>query len=455
MQSQPSPISRAGSKWIMAAAAAGLLLVGGLVFYFVDFFPSLSHLNVRLYSGATTGDYYAGAARSVQIAQSHQGKIENVSTSGSIDNLKRLEQEHVHGRFALVQNGMPWPPGLQLVGHLPTQETVFLLGRGADRLRSFSDLRGLRIGGGPVGSGTAYLSESIFGMPSMKSLSVKLSFHPSDEQLRLITEGKLDLGVFVISEKSEFIKRALLVEGLQIAGLRGLESVTMNLAHLQARTMHQGLYDPVRNIPPVDKPVLSVNTLLVTNQEARRSEIVGMLQVMSELHPNFINYNRTVINETALNLPAGALDFYNNQGAEIFDRYLPHLMDLIPISNLVQLVMGVSILFNLMGLANRFILWRIDANRIAIEEEIEQVFGSNVLPEEIEIMNPLPEHAKGEGLHRLNALIGHLTGLESKCRKQSQSILVPMGAEMAYRYQEKLISTNLIAIKKYKLKLER
>jgi hypothetical protein len=130
-------------------------------------------------------------------------------------------------------------------------------------------------------------------------------------------------------------------------------------------------------------------------------------------------------------------------------------MDLIPISNLVQLVMGVSILFNLMGLANRFILWRIDANRIAIEEEIEQVFGSNVLPEEIEIMNPLPEHAKGEGLHRLNALIGHLTGLESKCRKQSQSILVPMGAEMAYRYQEKLISTNLIAIKKYKLKLER
>ncbi len=454
MQSSSHPALRTGPspRLIFAAAAAGFVILVGLVVYFVDFFPSLSHVNVQLFSGATTGDYYANAARAARAAEAKRGRIENISTNGSMDNLKRLAGEATHGRFALVQNGLPWPDGLELAAQLPTPEVVFFLGRDADRIQSFSDLRGMRIGGGAQGSGTAQLAESIFNLPAIRPLGVQLSYHNAEEQIQMLKDGRLDLGVFVISEKAEFIEKAV-AGGLQIASIRQLDSVSRRLPFLKARTLQQGFFDPVRNLPPADKNVLTVGTLLLTNTHARRSEIVGTLTALNEVFPNLINYNRIAVNDTGLPMAAAATDFYTNQGAEVFDRYLPKLMDLIPIANLVQLVMVVSVLFNLMGLGNRFILWRIDANRVAIEEEISTVFGENVLPEEIEIMEPQERHRSGEGLDRLNALIGHLTNLETRCRKQSQSILVPMGAEMAYRYQERLISTNLIAIKKYKARI--
>src|SRR5262249_23034044 len=57
------------------------------------------------------------------------------------------------------------------------------------------------------------------------------------------------------------------------------------------------------------------------------------------------------------------------------------------------------------------------------------------------------------GLHddevrsRLQSLIARLEALHARCRKQSLSILVPMGGEMAYRYQEALMADLLRALR--------
>lgn len=444
------PASILDHKLVLGGAAAAVFLIAGLIFYFVDFIPSLSHLNVELLSGSSTGNYYAVADRAVKTASQRRGTIRNVATNGSVDNIEKVSQAASSGVFALVQNGLPWPPGVQLVAHLPSHEIVFFLGRGADRIDSISDLRGMEIGAGPKGSGSAYLTESIFNIPALKALGVKLSYHTNDEQLQLLKSGKLDLGVFVISEKSAFIEKALLEDGMQIAGFREIQSLIQRLPFLKARQLDRGVFDPVRGIPSTSKSVLELDTLLITNQKAKRSQIVGMLTVMSDLMPNLLQYNRTVANETGLAQVDEARDFFAAQGPEIFDRYIPRLMDIIPISNLVQIGLVISVIFNLMGMGNRFFLWRIDANRLIIESEIESLFEANLLPEEIETLEPIEAHKSGPGLERLSAIIHHLSQLENRSRRQSQSILVPMGAEMAYRYQERLISANLIALKVYR-----
>jgi hypothetical protein len=271
----------------------------------------------------------------------------------------------------------------------------------------------------------------------------------------MLAEGKIDLGVFVISEKSAFMEKAVREMGMQIAGLRQCESISMRLPFLRAEYIAEGLYDPVRNLPPSRKKVLKVDTLIVSNGKASRSEVIGVLGVFGEIYPNLVNYNRAVTNYTGLREAPGARDFFNNQGPEILDRYAPRLMDIVPLGSLVQMAMAISIFFNLLGVGNRFFLWRIDANRFAMENLVREFFGAGLLPDEIAALEPMEAHRGAGAREKLDAIVAHLASLEARCRKQSQSMLVPMGAEMAYRYQEEIIRKNIVALKMYRARLEK
>ena len=54
---------------------------------------------------------------------------------------------------------------------------------------------------------------------------------------------------------------------------------------------------------------------------------------------------------------------------------------------------------------------------------------------------------------QLDELMLHLTALLDKSRQQSLSVLVPMGEEMNYRYQETMMAELLRALRQYKGRL--
>jgi hypothetical protein len=75
-----------------------------------------------------------------------------------VENARRLidDAKSCKVHFALVQNGIAYPDGhqLELIGRLPRPESLVILGRNVERIREPADLKGLRIGIGPAGSGT-------------------------------------------------------------------------------------------------------------------------------------------------------------------------------------------------------------------------------------------------------------------------------------------------------------
>ncbi len=431
-----------------------MLIAAILIFYFIDFFPDYSHVKIKIFSGPASGYYYEKVEEASKLAKIRNGRIENISTNGSSENIDRLTKSGEKGVFALIQDGMPQAKGIQLAAYLTAPETVFFLGRDADRIKAMSDLRNARIGIGPKGSGTAYAAEQIFGIPKIKTLNVRLSNHTVDEQVELLRAGKLDLGIFIIRDKSAFIEKAITEYRLQIADIRQLESISQRYPFLQPGTIPQGFYDPVENLPASEKKVLKVSTLLVTGSDVKRSQIIGLLSIFNELNPNFISHNRANTNWSGIPMASPGIDYFANQGPEILDRYAPRLMDIIPMSSLVQIIMALSVFFNIMGIGNRFRLWRIDANRVTIEKEINDFLGSVMLPDEIAILKPEPSHKIRIENGSLDAIINRLEALEEKCRIWSQSMLVPMGAEMSYRYQEEIISRNITALRVYRSRLE-
>jgi TRAP-type uncharacterized transport system substrate-binding protein len=430
------------------------LLVGGIAS--INLQPDLSHLDVTLLTGAAKGHYDEVGRRLSATAEEQKGTLRAVGTAGTVENVKRLVT-HAKAptvQFALVQDGLTWTEEqrktLHLVARLPSSETVFFLGKNADRLQHFAELKGSRIGIGPEGSGTAQLARQVFSGVGFDRLELKLETHPIGEQLDLLAKGKLDLGVIVIDENSQLIQAAIGERKLQIASFPEVAALAERSSFLRAGRLHAGHYDPVGLVPPTEKHVLQVDTLVCGDGSASRSETVTLLQLLEEAFPGFLKHNQALPNGTGLTQAPVAEHYFQSGGPDLLDEYFPTLADWVPLSNLVHILMAMSILFNLMGAGHRFALWRVDATRVGLEARWTELFGSATTPIELEVRDTQSFAGR---VDELRALAAELQVLKERCRKLSVSMLVPMGQELSYRFQETLINERLGALRVFMTRL--
>lgn len=436
----------------------GVALLLGLLAASLDFQHDLSSVHLSILSGSREGNYHAVAGRLARRIGAGHGSLRNVASAGSVDNVRRLVRaaSRCDVQVALIQDGQEWPRNaeLELLGRLPRSESVLLLGRDADRLDALEGLRGKRIGIGPAGSGVARIARQLFGSRDLSGLGARLESHSLAEQLDLAAEGRLDLALLVIDEDAPLVDRAIRERGLQIASLPHAAVLASRAPHLTTGRIDAGHYDPVRVLPATDKDVLRVDTLVVGNGCASRSELVGFLRALAEEMPDFLARNKGAPNDTGLPLASASKSFFDNDGPEIFDEWAPWLADIMPPGNWVYLVTVLSLLFNAMGFGNRFQLWRIDANRVRLEGELTKRFGETTTLGDIARLEPEPAHRTREFLESLHGVVASLEGLAARCRRQSLGVLVPMGQEMSYRYQETLIHETLAVLRAFMARAE-
>jgi TRAP-type uncharacterized transport system substrate-binding protein len=442
---------------VRVAVVVGIALLLALAIRLVDFTPSWSYLNVSLLTGGEEGQYFALGKKLAERTAKRKGKLEVVSSAGTVDNLERLTaaKQGCKAQFALVQDGIAPPQGsdLKLVARLLRSESLFFLGKGASRFKTFADLRGARIGIGPDKSGTSALVRAVFDHSDLASLGVKLEHHATDEQLDLLGKGALELGAFVTDEDASMIRVAIVDRGLEVAALANVDVVARRHRYLWSGRIGAGQYDAVRMLPPEDRQLLRVDTLLVTNGCASRAQTVAMLSALDELMPGLIEHNRKKGESTFFPSDRTAKSFFTNQGPELADQHVPWLVDIMPPSNWVYVMMTVSVIFNLMGVGNRFRLWRIDVARVRLERELRDVLGQRLTNEELYDLEPEPQHDQTVA-GRVEALHHELVALRDRCREQSLSMLVPMGQEMAYRYQEDQIEGLITGVRRFEGRLK-
>lgn len=440
MHARPSFLKNHGPRLLAVVLSVAAL---ALVVARLDLAPSLSHVHVRLLSGSPEGNYHAMAGLFTAAAAKKRGRIENVPSAGSIDNLERLAAaaKTCEVQAAIVQAGLPFPksPVLELYGRLAKAESMFFVGKNADQIKDFAQLAKNRIGVGPERSGTARVAHQIFESHELSRLGVVLSHHANAEQLDLVEKGALDLAAFVIDEDAAFITSVIRDRGLQIADLAHADVIARRFPFLRHGRIGAGQYDAVRMLPPSDRRVLRVDTLIVGNRCAKRSQIMGLMAALDTVFPEFVRHNRETPNATGLELAAAAKTFVDNGGPELLDEYLPRVSDVMPPSNWVSLLMAVSVLFNLMGFGNRFVLWRIDAARVRVERDISALFGPAATRGDIARMEPAGDLLSPTLGAELDRLVGELDAIATRARKLSLSVLAPMGGEMAYRDQETII----------------
>lgn len=437
---------------------AVLALVGFLVSR-LNLARDLHRLDARMLSGPPEGNYSANVDDLSRIAREGGGKLVNISTNGSAENVERLVKAaggSCDVQFALAQDGAnvaAASPKLQLVARLWKAESVFFLGRDADKITALSSLAKMKIGIGPAGSGSAVVAKQMFELPELAALGVVTSNHPLAEQLDLAAKGELDLAVFVMDEDAPFLVNAIRDRGLQIAGFNHLDVVSRRLPHFRTGRIGAGQYDPVRLIPADDKRVLRVETLVLTNGCASRSTIIDVMTVLSRRFPELVRHNKDTPNATGLPFANAAKGFLEHEGPELADEYAPWAVDVMPPANWAYVVMAVSILFNAMSAGHRFRLWRIDDARVKLENELSKHFGAGATLGDITRIDPEDKHRTKETRAAIDSLIERFEALADRSRRQSLSMLVPMGQEMAYRYQEGVIYETLAVLRAFRTRI--
>jgi hypothetical protein len=434
-----------------AAILIGALGVLAFVIAGLDLQPNLARVKVAILAGSEGGNYHAIVARLSAEARTDRGQIENLASQGSVDNIERLAaaRQTCRAHFALVQDGLDWPPDLELVARLPRSESVFFLGRDADRIHALTDVQGFRIGIGPEGSGTARLARNLLESRDLASLGLTLTHHPLDEQLSLLQSGALDLGVFVMDEDALMIENAVRDRGLAILSFPRAEVIARRLARVSAGHIGAGQYDPLRMLPPTDKTVLRVDTLVVGNGCAGRSTTTGLLILLARVFPDLLRRNQDTPNSTGLPLAGASRSFFESGGPDFATQHIPWAVDIMPLSNWIYAITAVSLLFNFMGLWSKFRLWRIDAHRVKAEGRIPALFRPGITPAEIARFAPTQEHRGARHRAEVTDLIATLETLRAQCRQQSLSWVADMGQEMPYRYQEHLMSELLDTLRSF------
>jgi TRAP-type uncharacterized transport system substrate-binding protein len=443
------------SRYLKASLLGGILLLIGLLVAFSDHSPNLAHVRVGVLSASPQDNYYAIVNALSAEARQQKGHIDNIPSAGSVENISRLVASRtscdVH--FALVQEGLNWPTGsqLELIGRLHKAESLVFLGPEADRIKALTDLRGMRIGIGPIGSGTEHVARQV--LAPLAELDLILEPQGIEEQLAKLERGELDLGAMVINEDAQLLAEAVRERGLQILSLPNAEALARRLPFKRVGRIVAGQYDPVRVLPREAKDVLEVDTLIVGNRCARRSATKGFITVLATVFPDFVHYNRDTPNRTGLPLAPAARSYFDDDGPDILSVHAPWVADIMPAASWVQLILAVSLLLNAKSMWHRFRLRRIHANRRRTEKAISLLVGSGVTVSEIADMTPSEKHRTPEARAQLDTIIDQLATVLERSRQQSQSVLVPMGEEMNYCDQEGDIADLLDALRAFRDRL--
>ncbi len=428
-----------------------LLVVVGLLFVVIELNTDLDHLKLKILSGPERGYFHQLGVQLAGEAKKHKGKLINVATGGSHDNLQELRVAAAKGgvRFALMPDGIKYPdPGrYQLVARIPKPLTFFFIGRRDNGYQYLADLKNARIGIGPRGSGNALIAHYLLGDKDLDGLDLCLSYFSQKEQLEKLRQGNIDAAAFLTNMDDPLIIEALR-SGLEIISFANAEAIVKRKPAFHLEKVFTGQFDHVNLLPKKDQTVFTVESLLVTNKGAARADIVVLLNLLNRAFPDFIEYNRSQAQNTVLSKARDLRDFIENGGPNVLDEYAPALVSVMPPANMFHYVLVISLLMNGLGIWNRIRLWQIDKTRAELEQRIIQCFGENLSLVEIKNLNAQATKINDVNLDQINDLVDRYQQLLLRCKSYTSSMVTPMGMENVYRYHENLISEQLTALKK-------
>ncbi|MEO1289473.1 MAG: TAXI family TRAP transporter solute-binding subunit [Chloroflexota bacterium] len=195
----------------------------------------------------------------------------------------------------------------------------------ASALTRLTDLEGLSISVGEVGSGVYPLATALLeqnGISEDNATYVNLGSADAASQLQA---GNIDAIFLVISARSDLMLELLRDESVELMNLSRAAAYRSYFPYLTDVIIPQGALDLIDNIPNEDITLLSTTATLVVRDDTPEDYILLLLPHIIELHrqPGVLELAEDFPNTRYVELPINvAADRYYRQGPSFLSNYL-------------------------------------------------------------------------------------------------------------------------------------
>jgi TRAP transporter TAXI family solute receptor len=315
-------------------------------------------------TGAEGGAYRAFAERYRGILARNDIDLQLRPSSGSIENLHRLEDENSGVDVGLVQSGSRSEgdtAGLVSLGSL-YYEPLWVFYRDKRALDRLSQLHGKRVSIGAEGSGIRRLALQLLAAnDAARQPTVLLDLGMADAA-EALQRREIDALFIIAGPDSPVVQKLLRAEGVRLMNFSQAMAYTRLFPFLSSVVLPQGAIDLARNIPPHDTMLLSPTATLVARESLHPALTVLLIQAATEVHSHAGLFQRAgeFPSAIAIDFPLSedAKRFYQS-GPSFLQRYLPFWVAVLVQRMIVMLVPLIAILIPLMKILPSLYTWRV------------------------------------------------------------------------------------------------
>jgi TRAP-type uncharacterized transport system substrate-binding protein len=318
---------------IISSANRGLLvtLVSVLFVILISFIIAYHFKvpdNITMTTGFEGGAYAIFGERYQQILAREKIHLALLPSSGSVENLKRLNDKSYRVDAGFVQGGTSSPSeannlvSLGSIGYAP----LWVFYRSQETFDYLSELKGKRIAIGPEGSGVRKFALDLLKLNNNAAPPTVLLDLSSAAANKALLAGKIDAVIIIGAEDNALVRELLYSPGVQLMSFRQAEAYTRLIPALSHVVLPQGVLDVSKKMPSQDVHLLAVTTNLVVRKDMHPALTYLLLEAAVEIHGNagWVNKKGEFPSLKELSFPSShyAERFYKSGRPFLLD-YLP------------------------------------------------------------------------------------------------------------------------------------
>jgi TRAP transporter TAXI family solute receptor len=317
-------------------------------------------------TGTESGAYHLFAQRYRDLLAAEKIRVELRPTSGSVENLKLLNDGESGVEVALIQGGIApaaveEEPALRSLGAL-YYEPLWVFYRADTELNRLTQLAGRRIAASPEGSGTRRLAVTLLEASGATRQAAQLSPLAGMAAAQALRQGRVDAALFVASPAAPVVQNLLKDPEIRLMNLAHAEAFAQRFSYLSAVTLLRGSVDIAADLPPRNVNMVAVTAHLVAREDFHPALVSVLLQAASKVHSGAGVFHKA----GEFPSPRGG-DFplseeaarYYKSGPPFLQRYLPFWVANLIERLLVLLVPLVAVVIPMMRIMPALYDWQI------------------------------------------------------------------------------------------------
>jgi uncharacterized protein len=276
------------NKWLLIRLPVAVIALTVIVFIWAVFHP-MPPARLSITTAGVTGSYHSLGLRYAERFSAYGITLDVSASEGSQQNMERLRAEQNPSDLAFLQGGF---------GYLGTSaerrerskietlvnvriEGAWLFTR-ARTLTSLSQLKGLRLSAGQLGSGSRRVALKLLEQAQIDLKDITLSDETGPLSVKALEQGLVDAVFFVAPDDSTTLKSLLAVPNIRLASLSKSAAITGRNPYLEPRLLAQGGLGA--GLPQQDTTLLTTTASLVAREELHPALKRLAIAISTEVH---------------------------------------------------------------------------------------------------------------------------------------------------------------------------